>query len=268
MHNDIHLLHPIDYRTFRTGLAIDKSHCDCKDPLDHFHPLIQNFESMAIGRNFWFILDFPKGQNCASGGDVEHLTPFTHKVFSSLSQLELHEATHPEDLNKVLAFSRFWIEMFDRYDYEVMCDLNVTLFFRMLNVTGKYYWIMVEYPEVILDNRNKIVYGLVLVTDVSHIKSHGEPMMNILYKKKFICQQFICLNKNNLPKPKLVTSVLTRREMEILKLVTKGHGSKQIASLLYISNKTVDNHRQNMLRKTGCRSSSELVSLGIRVGIV
>lgn len=268
MHTEIQVLAPMDYRTFRSGLATDKTGTDCRDPLPYFIPIIQNFEKLAVGRHFWFILDFPEEKHCASGGEVEYLTPFTHEEFSSLDQLKLHEATHPEDLFKVLAFSRFWIGLYDRNGYGAMGNLKMSLFFRMINALGKYYWIMVQYPEVILDKNGKIVYGLVIVTDISHIKSQGEPMMNILNHKEHFCQQFFCLNENILSITKLTAPRLTRRETEILQLLTGGHGSKQIASLLHLSTKTVDNHRQNMLRKTGSKSSSELVSMGIRLGIV
>ncbi|WP_175455281.1 helix-turn-helix domain-containing protein [Pricia antarctica] len=266
MHTDIKVLAPMDYHTFRSGLATDKSGTDCIDPLPYFVPLIQSFEKLALGRYFWFILDFPKGKHCASGGDVDSLTPFTNERFSSLEQLQLHGVTHPEDLNKILAFSRFWIELYD--GRRAMGDLKVTLFFRMLNALGDYYWIMVQYPEVIMNENYKIVYGLVLVTDISHIKSQGEPMMTILNQKEHICQQFYCLNANTLSQTEFTPPRLTRREKEILQLLTKGHGSKQIASLLHISTKTVDNHRQNMLHKTGSKSSSEMVSMGIRLGMV
>ncbi len=268
MHTDIKVLAPMDYRTFRSGLATDKSGTDCKDPLHYFVPLIQHFEKLAVGRYFWFILDFPEEKHCASGGDVDYLTPFTHAEFSSLHQLKLHEATHPEDLFKVLAFSRFYIGLYDSYGYRAMGDLKMTLFFRMINTVGEYYWIMVQYPDVILDKNHKMVYGLVLVTDISHIKSQGEPMMNILHKKEHICQQFYCLNANTLSQTEFTPTRLTGREKEILQLLAKGYGSKQMASLLHISTKTVDNHRQNMLHKTGSRTSSELVSMGIRLGMV
>lgn len=268
MYTEKQVLAPIDYTTFRSGFAIDKRHSDGKDPLAYFFPLIQHFERLAVGRYFWFILDFPEGKHCASGGDVEYLTPFTSKEFPFLDQVRLHEATHPEDLYKVLAFSRFWIELYDSYGYEIMCDLKMSLFFRIRNALGEYYWIMVQYPDAILDKKNKIVYGLVLVTDISHIKNQGEPMMNILNQKEHFCQQFFCLNENTLSKTESTPPRLTRRETEILQLLAKGHSSKQIASLLHLSTKTVDNHRQNMLHKTGSKSSSELVSRGIRLGIV
>lgn len=268
MDTEIKILSPIDYRTLRSGFAVDKSQTDCTNPLGRFRSLINNFERLAVGRYFWFILDFPEAKHCASGGDVEYLTPFTLREFSVLDQLKLHEATHPEDLNKVLAFSRFCIELYVRNTLEIMSDLKISLFFRMINGMGQYYWIMVQYPEVILDKNDKIVYGLVLVTDISHIKNQGEPMMNILNQKEQVCQQFFCLNENTLSKTEFTFPTLTRRETEILQLLTKGHGSKQIASMLNISTKTVDNHRQNMLHKTGSKSSSELVAMGIRLGMV
>lgn len=52
---------------------------------------------------------------------------------------------------------------------------------------------------------------------------------------------------------------LTPRETEILALIAKGIGSKQIAGLLSISGNTVANHRKNMLAKMGAKSSAELV---------
>ncbi len=268
MHTKIHVLPTIDYRTFRVGLATDKSKSNFTDPLHHFFPLIQNFEKLAVGRNFWFILDFVEEKHFASGGDVEYLTPFTHDVFSSLHQLKLHEATHPEDLYKVLAFSRFYIELYNRTDQDIMRDFKMSLTFRMLNALEEYYWIMVQYPDVIFDKTNQIIYGLVLVTDISHIKSQGEAMMYIFNQKKQLCQQFYCLNEHTLSETEIISPQITRREKEILLLLTKGHGSKQIASILNISTKTVDNHRQNMLHRTGSKSSSELVSMGIRLGMV
>lgn len=268
MHNEIKVLPPIDIETFQSDIAGDRSGCDPIEFLDHFGPLIQNFERLAVGRYFWFILDFSEWRHCAAGGDVEGLTPFTKKEFTTLDPMKLNAATHPEDLPKVLTLSGQWLNFYAQYEFEEVKELKMSLFFRMMNAAGNYYWIMVQYPDVILDKNGKIVYGLALATDISHIKTHGEPMMNILNQKKDICQQFFCLNTNTLSKTELSSPRLTRREKEILQLMAKGNGSKQIASILFISTKTVDNHRQNMLRKTGSKSSSELVVMGIRMGLI
>ena len=54
---------------------------------------------------------------------------------------------------------------------------------------------------------------------------------------------------------------LSGRELEVLRELVKGKPSKVIASALGISEKTVDVHRSNLMRKTGTRSVAELVRL-------
>ncbi len=60
-------------------------------------------------------------------------------------------------------------------------------------------------------------------------------------------------------------SPLTEREREVLTCLMEGLSSKQIADRLHISENTVANHRKNMLRKTGARSSTELLYLIIKI---
>jgi len=53
---------------------------------------------------------------------------------------------------------------------------------------------------------------------------------------------------------------ITIREKEILGLICKGLTNNEIAEKLFISNRTVDNHRANLLEKTGTKNTAELVS--------
>ena len=61
---------------------------------------------------------------------------------------------------------------------------------------------------------------------------------------------------------------LTRREQEIMVLLAQGLSSKQIAEKLFISPKTVENHRSNILRKLNLHSTLELVRYAARLGII
>jgi DNA-binding NarL/FixJ family response regulator len=61
---------------------------------------------------------------------------------------------------------------------------------------------------------------------------------------------------------------LTKREREILKLVAEGFSNKEIAAYLYISPKTVDNHRTNLMRKLDLHSAQALTSFALRFGLV
>ena len=62
--------------------------------------------------------------------------------------------------------------------------------------------------------------------------------------------------------------LLTPRELEVLKLIAEAHTSKEIARMLFISVKTVERHRANILDKLGMRDRVELTRYAIRRGLV
>lgn len=61
---------------------------------------------------------------------------------------------------------------------------------------------------------------------------------------------------------------LTPREMEVLELLAEGLSNDEIAQRLVISPHTVARHRENLMRKLGLHSKSELVKYAIRKGII
>jgi DNA-binding NarL/FixJ family response regulator len=61
---------------------------------------------------------------------------------------------------------------------------------------------------------------------------------------------------------------LTPREEEIVKLVAEAHTNREIAEILHLSEKTVENHRANAMRKLGMRDRVELVRYAIRRGLI
>ena len=61
---------------------------------------------------------------------------------------------------------------------------------------------------------------------------------------------------------------LTPREMEVVKLIAEANTNRQIADALKVSEKTVESHRANVLRKLGMRDRVELVRYAIRRGLV
>jgi len=62
--------------------------------------------------------------------------------------------------------------------------------------------------------------------------------------------------------------ILTPRELQVLKLIAEARTSKQISEALFISIKTVERHRQNILGKLGMRDRVELTRYAIRRGLI
>ena len=61
---------------------------------------------------------------------------------------------------------------------------------------------------------------------------------------------------------------LSEREIEILVGICRGESTQEIADRLYISKRTVDKHRANILEKSGCKNTASLVVYAIRHGLV
>ncbi len=61
---------------------------------------------------------------------------------------------------------------------------------------------------------------------------------------------------------------LSDREMEILVEVCRGLSNQEIADKLFISKRTVDKHRANILEKTGCKNTANLVVYAIKNHLV
>lgn len=61
---------------------------------------------------------------------------------------------------------------------------------------------------------------------------------------------------------------ITDREKEVLELIVKENTNQEIADKLYISTRTVDAHRRNLLQKTGAKNTAGLVTYAIKHNLV
>lgn len=99
------------------------------------------------------------------------------------------------------------------------------------------------------------VNGYILKKDTH--RSLTEALNKVVNGKKFLSDEIseLLIHMADEPDEK---GVLTTREIEILRLVAKEFSSRQIAEILFISERTVETHRKNILKKTG---ASNLVGL-------
>lgn len=61
---------------------------------------------------------------------------------------------------------------------------------------------------------------------------------------------------------------LTKREVEVLRMIAQAKTNKEIGSELYISDQTVTVHRKNIMRKLSCNNATSLMKIAYEVGLI
>ena len=267
------ILPPITLDKFKNFFNYSSQIQTGESVLAYFEQTISVLEKTAVNRYYWFLVDFVNWINLECGGDIENLTPLKKNEVTGKDHSVFHHITHPEDLARVFAFSKVYINILENFDSDYVKQLRMSLYFRILNVHSEYYWVMVQYPlgmnpSLLMNEEGKLHYGLVFVTDISHIRHDGNAMMVIFDPQNQKSQLFFCNEEALLKEESVTVPEITNREKQVLRMIAKGFASKEIAYRLNIAIKTVDNHRQNMLKKTNAKSSSELVSTFLRLGVI
>ncbi|MBF0527830.1 MAG: response regulator transcription factor [Deltaproteobacteria bacterium] len=106
------------------------------------------------------------------------------------------------------------------------------------------------------------------------IENLFQAIITISSGNKFLSPKAALLFIQNLPDNQINLTIsnnfrsLTPKELEIVKKVAEGYSSKKIAEILFLSKKTVDNHRYSIMDKLGCNNVAELVKYAIKHQII
>jgi len=71
----------------------------------------------------------------------------------------------------------------------------------------------------------------------------------------------------NVPQNSIASTALSAREREVLQLIAEGKSTRDIAAKLYVSVKTIETHRKQIMDKLGLNSIAELTKYAIREGL-
>jgi len=88
-----------------------------------------------------------------------------------------------------------------------------------------------------------------------HVASHGDIYVHPAMTRALLHQPITTEHRRGAP-----ADELTPRELDVLRLLAKGNTNRQIAELLGLSVRTVENHRANLMGKLGVSSRVELVN--------
>ncbi len=112
----------------------------------------------------------------------------------------------------------------------------------------------------LLKNCKKAEFLEAIQTVLNHERYFGKRVSSILLDSMLKTQKL----EGNVPKKKII---LTPREIEIIKYITSDLNNQEIADKLFISLRTVETHRRNIMQKLNVKSVIALVRYAVKHGI-
>lgn len=262
--NDNIQLKPISQKGFYDYWNSKKSIASVDESvvLQFFKPYVQALPKLVLGEYYWQIFNnaYPFPKILMVDGAVEKLTPITDEVLLNIKYDNFFSFFHPQDFKQTMTFVSKVFDMLFKMENESRQHFNFTIYSRIKNGEGQYLWNSIQYPALYFDEKGEFKYGMALYTNVNHLmKPDAVPMLTILDATNKHQQTFTCyLSDTEITLPKSYPTI-SKREKEIIGLLSQGKASKQICEILGIAKNTVDNHRQRLLKKFNVQSSAELV---------
>ncbi|TGV02750.1 LuxR C-terminal-related transcriptional regulator [Flavivirga rizhaonensis] len=231
-------------------------------------PIIEVIDQIAslfaAGSFYYYILDFVTYKMTFVHEGIEEVLGIKPEEWSIDTFFDL---IHPDEIesfhDKEAACIKF---MFNDIPKEDITSYKTTYLMKLKHNSGNYKTILHQAKPVNVSHDGKIQTVIGVHTDVTHLNVPIRNEVSFISRKKtnvhFAKQGGVYLPIKG------ISSLFTKREKEIMKLIIKGKTANEIGSLLHISNHTVNTHKRNMLKKSKCKNSRELVSKCLHEGIV
>lgn len=179
--------------------------------------------------------------------------------------LSFHEKIkHPDDRQVIWKFLfQIWKALEEtpppkRAGYKFSFD------YRIQHEDGKERRILEQNTVLQQDQSGKITHLLGVCSDITHWKKDNTQIALLASetdKKHYV----FTAGNAEINKP---NTVLSKRELEVAKLMAEGRSSKYIADKLFISFHTVNTHRKNMIEKTRSKNTGGLVQFVVCNGLI
>lgn len=249
--------------------------CDYIDGVKPYQPVeqLKQFASLfSPGLFYFYVINFANlcmeyvDPGCRTVLGVEPEDLDVPNILSRLSPEELAAMTKKEAL--VVDF------LFNYLKPEQLPFCKIVYFLRMRDNAGKIKTILHQATTLSVAESGKIEHVINVHTDVSHLhipQTHTVSFISLNGEKSF----FNMSSDNATFDPKQEPAVsfehlksLTKREIEIVELLSRGYKTKEISEKLFISDNTTTTHRKNLLKKAGSATTSDLVMKCLVAGII
>lgn len=217
------------------------------------------------GTSFQAIFDFPSRSFDKVSNNIEKLLGYSSDSFSVE---KLISKVHPDDIGLVIKNEALAGLFFKKYiSQEEIPFYKVTYQYRVKNSKDIYRLFLHQAITLTKDKHGLISKTFINLSDITKFGEMGNRFVSFIDIRGI--RSYANINmEEDLIKIVQEGDSLTKREMEILHLISEGYNSKKIAKKLFISYDTVRTHRNNIISRNNFNSINHAVAHYIRKGVL
>lgn len=240
----------------------EENHVSKDEIIQSDHNIIDQISQFfASGSYYYYIFNFATLKIEYVSDSVRDVLEIEPKEFNLDTMLGCY---HPEDLDKIHEKEQIAVDfLFKTLTTDQIKDYKVVYTNRVFTRSGIPKTILHQAKAIALSEDGKISKVIGVHTDISYLNTP------IDHNVSFISYKYPSFYSVSLDKAQEQEKQLfTKREIEVIELISKGNSIKEISKQFIISEHTVRTHRKNILRKADVKNTVHLVTFCIREGII
>ena len=237
---------------------------------------LEQFEQMGVlfapGHSYFYILNLHNlGLEFLSPG----ISDFLKMPLNEITMKDLLDLALPSEVDSLMKKEAIIKEFFSEYlSTEKMKSYKVLYTYKIKDYKEEERIMLHQATPLTLTTEGAMQHVFSLHTDISHLKTTSTQDISFINIKggKSYCNINTDTGKFNPEvleiKDENLCQLLSQREKEIINKLALGDNAEQIARKLHLSVHTVRTHRKNILQKSGCGNTTELVAKCLTGGII
>lgn len=259
----IHSVNPITERIFNKTKALWDSLSNKKHQLDTFDPdFLNKFPILDIAdstRSTIAIYNYREFIPEYITENVQDILGFSKEEYLAQGSKLLFSCLHPSHFDFPFTTSKQMEVVFKSLVSNKKSNILATCcglkFNHPLKGTIR---ILIQQYFIETEENQPPMRVISIIQDVTHFMKGDFYYFRVLHGDKYQNKTIFYSNSNTVS---YQSDILSKREMEIIQLIAQGKETPHIAAVLFISQNTVNNHRQNMLDKLGAKDTTSLIEL-------
>jgi len=238
---------------------------DTEIALDHLNLDQMISSAFCSGPFYYYVIDF-------NSMGLSHVSPSIRDIHrldpQSVTFQDILDQIHPDDMEFVSRAEERCIDIvFRKTPPEKRKNYKKSYCCRFKTADGSYRLFNHQAIMLSVDDQGRLSKCLNIHTDISHLTSCNNQQVSIIGMLGEPSYLNIDVDTDEV-KAIPSSSLFSKREKEVIQLLTQGQTSSAIAKALFISENTVKNHRKNILKKSGCKNVSQMIAKCITEGLL